>query len=110
MEKFDKETEKWFRQHPYSQTTVMTCEKCGLIYKPSLGHKCKAIKSKELTKGTKVFVKDNSGKEWEGKIANISDYREPNMKYAVDLGFDDYVFVGEERIRVCEKEGKSNGE
>lgn len=23
------------------QTTVCQCEKCGLFYKPSLGHKCK---------------------------------------------------------------------
>ena len=61
----------------------------------------------DLTKGTKVLVRDNSDKEWEGTIVNISDYREPSMKYAVDLGFDDYVFVGEERIRVCE--GESDG-
>ena len=38
----DKETEKWFkRQPPDTQTTVRKCEKCGLFYKSSLGHKCK---------------------------------------------------------------------
>lgn len=65
----------------------------------------------ELTKGTKVFVRDGFGKEWKGTIENVSHYREPSMKYAVDLDdfdLDDYVFVGEELIRVCEEE--SNGE
>lgn len=37
----DKETRKWFRKHPDAQTTVRKCEKCGLFYKSSLGHKCK---------------------------------------------------------------------
>lgn len=38
---FDAETRKWFRNHITAQTTVMQCEKCGLWYKPILGHKCK---------------------------------------------------------------------
>ena len=59
----------------------------------------------ELTKGTKVIVRDDFGEEWKGTVENISNYREPSMKYAVDLDdicLDDYVFVGEDRIRVCE--------
>lgn len=59
----------------------------------------------QLTKGMKVIVKDYFGKEFEGELVNISDYREPCMKYAVDIGFDDYVFVGEESIRPTEKGG-----
>lgn len=39
--KFDAETKKWFESNPGAQTTVMFCEKCGLGYKPDLGHKCK---------------------------------------------------------------------
>lgn len=39
--KYDKETRAWFDRHPDAQTTVMCCEKCGLWYKPILGHKCK---------------------------------------------------------------------
>lgn len=38
---FDAETRKWFQNHIGAQTTVMCCEKCGLWYKPILGHKCK---------------------------------------------------------------------
>lgn len=38
---FDGETEKWFTRNFFNQTTVMKCEKCGLFFKPSLGHKCK---------------------------------------------------------------------
>lgn len=41
---FDKATEKWFREHPFNETTVMQCDKCGLFYKPSLGHICKTEK------------------------------------------------------------------
>ena len=39
--KYDSKTEKWFKMHMNAQTTVIKCEKCGLFYKPSLGHKCK---------------------------------------------------------------------
>lgn len=38
--KYDTETEKWLKKNIIQQTTVMKCEKCGLYYKPSLGHKC----------------------------------------------------------------------
>ena len=38
---YDAETRKWFKEHPFAQTTVTCCEKCGLYYKPILGHKCK---------------------------------------------------------------------
>lgn len=36
----DKATEKWFKERPGIETTVMQCDKCGLFYKPSLGHNC----------------------------------------------------------------------
>lgn len=36
----DAETKRWFKDHPGAQTTVMCCEKCGLWYKPDLGHNC----------------------------------------------------------------------
>lgn len=41
--RYDKETSKYFNnpKNVGSQTTVCRCEKCGLFYKPSLGHKCK---------------------------------------------------------------------
>lgn len=41
-EVYDKATKAWFNGHICQQTTVCKCEKCGLFYKPSLGHKCKA--------------------------------------------------------------------
>lgn len=47
----------------------------------------------------KVIVKDYKGNEYKGEIVNISDYREPSMKYAIYIdGFDDYVFVGDNLI------------
>ena len=39
--KYDKPTQLWFNSHFGAQTTVCKCDKCGLFYKPSLGHKCK---------------------------------------------------------------------
>ena len=39
--KYDTDTSKWFTTHPGAQTTVAKCEKCGLYYKPDLGHICK---------------------------------------------------------------------
>ena len=36
---FDSETRKWFQKNPGAQTTVTRCNRCGLYYKPSLGHK-----------------------------------------------------------------------
>ena len=47
-EKFDAETRKWFVRHIGAETTVQQCEKCGLYYKPILGHKCKAKESSLL--------------------------------------------------------------
>ncbi len=40
--KLDPATKAWFRtQPPWMVTTLVECEKCGLFYKASLGHKCK---------------------------------------------------------------------
>ena len=67
----------------------------------------------ELTEGTKVFVRDDFGKEYKGEIVNVSNYRETSMKYAVDLDdldLDDYVFVGEEQIRISEGADDEQGE
>ena len=38
---YDYATKKWFGNHIGHETTLCRCEKCGLFYKPSLGHKCK---------------------------------------------------------------------
>lgn len=43
--KYDRATKAWFNSHIGQQTTVCKCEKCGLFFKPSLGHKCKAKRS-----------------------------------------------------------------
>lgn len=39
--RFDEETKKWFSSRTGIESTVCECEKCGLFYKPLLGHKCK---------------------------------------------------------------------
>lgn len=55
----------------------------------------------ELQVRDRVYVTDSLGvKVGEGTIININDFREPEMKYAVDL--DDYsnnpLFMDESRI------------
>ena len=42
--KCDAQTRKWCLMHPFTETTIVKCDKCGLYYKPSLGHKCKMAK------------------------------------------------------------------
>ncbi len=37
---FDPQTSRWFAEHPGTESTIVKCEKCGLFYKPSLGHNC----------------------------------------------------------------------
>ena len=59
----------------------------------------------KISKGMNVIVVDNFGNEYKGVVVNVSDYREPSMKYAVDIGWDDFVFVGESSIRPTEKGG-----
>jgi len=38
---YDAATRKWFESHRWKETTVTKCSRCGLYYKPELGHKCK---------------------------------------------------------------------
>ena len=38
---YDKSTSEWFRKNKEREITVCRCERCGLFYKPSLGHECK---------------------------------------------------------------------
>lgn len=47
--KYDPKTQEWCERHPAVATTIVQCEKCGLFYKPFLGHECK-FKPKELIK------------------------------------------------------------
>lgn len=57
----------------------------------------------------RVIVTDAFGTKYKGTVVNVSDYREPSMKYAVelDIGLDDYVFVGEDQI-ILYKEDLNN--
>jgi hypothetical protein len=46
---FDPDTKAWFDRNPDAQTTVMKCERCGLYYKPILGHRSKNCKVRNAT-------------------------------------------------------------
>ena len=45
---YDSTTAEWFKRHPGARTTVAPCEKCGLWYKPDLGHKCEVNTDENL--------------------------------------------------------------
>ena len=47
---YDYTTSKWFAMHPLAQSTVCQCKKCGLYFKPILGHKCKEGNSEKAKK------------------------------------------------------------
>ena len=53
----------------------------------------------ELNKGQRVIVTNLLGQEFKGLLVNINDDREPSMKYAVETGGGDIVFVGDKDIR-----------
>lgn len=46
--KFDGDTSRWMLFHRQRGTTVIRCERCGLFYKPSLGHRCKKDIAEEI--------------------------------------------------------------
>ena len=45
-----------------------------------------------------VRIKNKAGWCCIGKIYNINDFREPSMKYCIDIQGDDFVFVAEDMI------------
>lgn len=46
------------------------------------------------------IVNDKGEKLAEGVIHNINEFREPSMKYAVDVaGLDDFLFFGEWQLK-----------
>lgn len=48
--------------------------------------------------GEYVRIKNDKGYTCIGKIYNINDYREPSMKYCIDIQASDFVFISEEEI------------
>lgn len=57
----------------------------------------------ELKVRDRVIILDKNGiAKAEGTIVNINDFREPSMKYAVDVdGYtEDFLFFGEERLLI----------
>lgn len=52
----------------------------------------------ELKERMYVRIKNKVGYCVIGKIENINDYREPMMKYCIDIQGNDFIFVPEEMI------------
>ena len=56
-----------------------------------------------LIVGTRVIVTDVARTEFSGNLININEYREPSLRYCVELDdFADLVFVGRNQIRVAD--------
>ena len=45
--RFDDKTEAWMNEHPWTETTVARCIRCGEYYKPNLGHICRVLKNEQ---------------------------------------------------------------
>ena len=59
--------------------------------------------------GDKYILHSSNGMDYSIKVINVSDYREPSMKYGIDM-YDgngtyagDVLFVGEDFFSNCEK-------
>ena len=52
----------------------------------------------KLEVGMYVRIKNEIGWCCIGKIENINDFREPSMKYCIDIQSDDFVFIPEDMI------------
>lgn len=52
----------------------------------------------KLEVGMWVRIKNKAGWCCIGKIYNINDFREPSMKYCIDIQSDDFVFIPENMI------------
>ena len=62
--------------------------------------------------GDKYILHSSNGMDYDIEVVNVSDYREPDMKYGVDV-YDgngiyagDIMFVGESFLCKCEKVSK----
>lgn len=84
---FDRATEKWFREHPLSETTIMQCDKCGLFYKPILGHECKSMRISDLKNkcGSCVFSKPTNWGSKPSKTYVECTNEEHIKKYCKDV-------------------------
>ena len=46
-----------------------------------------------------VLVSDLNGKKYKGRVVSINEFREPSMRYGIDVdGFNDVIFIGEKFI------------
>ena len=52
----------------------------------------------KLEVGQFVRIKNKAGWYCIGKLYNINDFREPSMKYCIDIQKDDFIFVPEDMI------------
>ena len=52
----------------------------------------------KLEVGMYVRIKNKAGWCCIGKLYNINDFREPSMKYCIDIQSDDFIFVPEDMI------------
>lgn len=84
--RLDAKTREWFKTRPFAQTTVMRCEKCGLYYKPSLGHTCKKRKEKNM-KTTGAIIVGYDCRPEEDNIVLVVGRKRPNESVEIINAF-----------------------
>lgn len=75
----------------------------GSKYCPHCGAEMNEAKVNKIRVGDKVVVRGVSG-----NVININEYREPDKKYAVDIGSSDLIFIGDTEIKRCQSCRHSN--
>lgn len=68
-----------------------------------------------VNKGDVLYLDSENGLRYKVEVVNVNDFREPSMKYAIDLvqeqengarytdAYGDYAFVGQDFIDKCYK-------
>ena len=120
--RFDPKTYDWMHSHRWADITVVKCEKCGLHYKPDLGHVCDKTPKLEFSRkignielcacphslarlrdddpnttiNIKMWQKDSNGKPYTFSIAYWK--RDKEGYYLHFVGARPFLYVDESRV------------
>ena len=89
ISKFDEKTQRWMNEHPWVETTVARCVRCGEYYKPNIGHICRQLKT-EQSNGLLKFeesIREIRCGDWQELKVRAEHYASLGYKVSVN-GWD----------------------